>query len=106
MQEGVSLTGAIGSLAFTLYTGRHNGSVLLLGLFVIWVGSPFAALIVVKALRSLALALVVTTASLAIYGTIALGPPRAQPAFFFLMTPAASWFLIGAAAFLNRRPRA
>jgi hypothetical protein len=71
---------AIRSLPFTLYTGRHNGSVVLIGLFVIRVVSPFAALIFVKAPRSLAMAAVLTIASLMIYGVIAPGPPRAQPA--------------------------
>jgi len=40
------LAGAVGSLGFTLYTGRNNKSVLLIVLFFIWVPSPFIGLLV------------------------------------------------------------
>jgi len=42
----VVLAGAVGSLGLTLYTGRHNKSVLLIVLFFIWVLSPFIGLLV------------------------------------------------------------
>ena len=38
--------------------------------------------------------LVLALGSLAIYGYVALGPPRAKPAFFFLVIPPASLILI------------
>jgi hypothetical protein len=38
--------------------------------------------------------LVVALLSLAIYGTVALGPPRAQTAFVFIVVPPASWLLM------------
>ncbi len=86
--------GVLGSLGFTLYTGRHNPSILLIGLFLIWVASPFVVMIARSRRHSLAIIVTLSIASLAIYGTVALGPPRAQPAFFFLMTPAATWLLL------------
>src|SRR3954454_982515 len=97
--------GAIGSVALMAYTGRQNPSRLLLALFAGWVVSPFVALAAAcirakassaqgrAALYSLMVAL--TVCSLALYGVIALGPPRQKPAFFFLMVPALSWLLIG-----------
>ena len=42
----VVLAGAFGSLGFVLYTGRKNESVFLNVLFVTWVLSPFAALLI------------------------------------------------------------
>ncbi len=51
--------------------------------------------------------LVVTLVSLAIYGCVALVPPRAKPASLFLIVPLVSWLFIAAtvpvAAFLSRR---
>jgi hypothetical protein len=38
--------------------------------------------------------LVLTLGSLAIYGDVAFGPPRAKPAFAFLVVPLSSWLLI------------
>jgi hypothetical protein len=37
------LVGAVGSVAFMLYAGRHNPSRLLMTLFTLWVLSPFVA---------------------------------------------------------------
>lgn len=36
---------ALGSLVSTLYAGRHNHSILLVGLFAVWVLAPFLALL-------------------------------------------------------------
>jgi hypothetical protein len=38
---------ALGSLACTLYAGQHNRSMLLVGMFAVWVVAPFAGLFVV-----------------------------------------------------------
>ena len=38
--------------------------------------------------------LALTLGSLAVYGVVALGPPRPKPAFVFLVVPLASWLLI------------
>jgi hypothetical protein len=40
------------------------------------------------------LMLVLTLGSLAIYGEVAFGPPRAKPAAVFLMVPLASWLIM------------
>jgi hypothetical protein len=96
--------GALGSVAFTIYTGRHNSSVLLICLFVLWVLSPFAGLVI--ALRSAdaaragigsavrASALVIILCSLGLYGTVAMSTPGHHTAFAFLAVPGASWLAI------------
>ena len=111
------LAGAVGSYGFMLHVGRHQSSVILIGLFTIWELSPFVALVyahvVSKRWSALTrttlyvMMLVLTLGSLAIYGTVALGPPRPQPAFVFIAVPLASWLLIAIvlsiAAFLAGR---
>jgi ACR3 family arsenite efflux pump ArsB len=111
------VVGAGGSVGMTLHVGRHNTSRLLLALFVIWVLSPSVALafasVVSKRWSAVArttihiVMLVLTLGSLAIYADVAFGPPRAKPAFAFLVVPLASWLLIAiarpVAAFLFRR---
>jgi len=109
--------GAVGSVALTLYVGRHNPSRILLSLFVIWVLSPFVALVCASAVSKrwpvltqatlYSVMLVLTLGSLAIYGYVAFGPARATPAFAFLVVPLVSWLLIAVAlpvsAFLSRK---
>lgn len=113
------LTAAVGSVGLMLYAGRRNNSkiLVLLVLFVFWVLSPFAALVwaylVSKHWRVLTQAtlysimLVLALGSLAIYGEVALGPPRIKTAFVFVVVPAASGLLIAivvpSAALLSRR---
>jgi len=99
-----ALTGAAGSIGFMLRAGQHNKSRLLLVLFTVWVLSPFMALVwasVVSKRWSIltraalySVALVIALGSLAIYGEVALGPPRTQTAFVFVMIPPASWLLM------------
>jgi hypothetical protein len=88
-------------------------------LFVIWVLSPFMALVladmVSKRWSVLARAtlygamLVVTVGSLAIYGDDALRPRKAQAAFVFVVVPPASWLLLAivvpTAALISRKRR-
>jgi hypothetical protein len=109
--------GAIASVGLTLYVGRHNPSRILLSLFVIWVLSPFVALVCASAVSKrwpvptratlYGVMLVLTLGSLAIYGGVAFGPARATPAFAFLVVPLVSWLLIAVAlpvaAFISRR---
>jgi hypothetical protein len=90
-----------------LHAARHNDSQILLVLFALWVLSPFIALalanVVSKRWTVLTRAtlhsvmLVLTIGSLAIYGDVALGPPRAKTAFVFVVVPPASWLLIAIA---------
>jgi hypothetical protein len=109
--------GAMGSVGLTLYAGHRNNSVLLLGLFTIWVLSPFIALALAneisKRLSNVSRAtlhsvmVVIALVSLVIYGAVALGPPRPRTAFVFVVVPPASWLLIAVVvsliALLERR---
>jgi hypothetical protein len=111
------LAGASGSVGLMLRVGHRNNSRILLALFGIWVLSPFIALVwanvvskrwsVLTRAALYSLMLVLTLGSLAAYGEVALGPPRAKPAFIFLVVPLASWLLIAivipVAAFLSGR---
>lgn len=110
------LVGAMGSLGLMLHAGRNNPSVLLILLFVIWVLSPFLALLVANVIskrwsaysRSILywLMLVLTIGSLVSYSGV-LSPPGTKPAFVFLVVPLISWLLmvlvIPIAAFLSRK---
>src|ERR1043165_7414516 len=42
----IALAGAAGSTGLTIFQGRHNPSLLLIGMFTVWVLSPFVALVV------------------------------------------------------------
>ena len=105
--------GAVGSVGLMLYTGRRNSSRLLLVLFALWVLSPFMALVWANLVsmrwtdRTRAtlhgLMLVLTVGTLAIYGAVAFGPPRAQAAFVFVVVPPASWLLIAIVVATARR---
>jgi hypothetical protein len=99
------LVGALGSVGLTLLAGRRKGSpLLLLGLFAIWVLSPFVALawvnmvskrwsVIIQATLYSTM-LVLTLSSLAIYADVALGPLRVKTAFAFVVVPPASWLFI------------
>jgi len=93
--------GAAGSLVFMLRAGQHTPRLLLV-LFVIWVLSPFAALLwanivskrwsVVTRVTLYCVTLVITLSSLAIYSEIILvRPPGSANAFLFVAVPPASW---------------
>jgi hypothetical protein len=111
------LAGAAGSVALMLYAGRRNDSRILLALFAIWVIAPFMALAwaAIASKRWSAptrttlycVMLVVTLGSLAMYGNVAFGPPRAQGAFVFVVVPPVSWLLMAIAvplaALISRR---
>src|ERR1019366_3092384 len=89
----VLVAGAAGSLDMVFRVGHRNPSHLLMGLFVVWVSSPFVALVVANlySKRWSIPSLVVALGSLAVYMDVALGPPRSQPAFVFLVVPLVSW---------------
>ena len=96
--------GAFGAVGLMGFVGRHQRSVLLMVLFTVWVLSPYATLAVAVALSGrwsvpirttlYVLTIVLVLASLAIYATVAFGPPRPQPAFYFIVVPPACWLLI------------
>ena len=87
----------VGSVVFMFMVGRHQRSLLLLGVFTVWVALPFVAMIYAE-IRLVSFGwfwMLISLASLAIYSAIALGPPQSQPAKFFLLVPAGAWVLIG-----------
>jgi membrane-associated HD superfamily phosphohydrolase len=98
------VVGAFGSVGLTFWAGRRNGSIILHGLFTLWVLSPFAALAlantisrrwsVVGRVTLYSVMLAITLVSLAIYGYVALEPARAKTAFVFVVVPPLSWFII------------
>ena len=112
-----ALIGVVGSVGFTLRAGQRNPSRLLIAMFVIWALSPFIAMLFgdfmfrnwpVLARATLhSVVLILSLVSLAIYGQVALGPPRSKPAFVFVVVPPLSWLLmalaVSVAAFIRRR---
>lgn len=98
------IIGGVGSLASTLYAGRHNKSIVLDALFAAWVLSPFAGLLWMnqtsdRAPRDIAAAiwastLVICISSLALYVAVAAISPEHHTAFAFLVVPACSWLTI------------
>ncbi len=112
------LAGAVGSVGLMLHAGHRNPSRLLLVLFALWVLSPFIALVLANMISKrwsvltratlYTVMLVLTVGSLAIYGDVALGPPRTKAAFVFVVVPLASWLLIALvvpiAALISGRP--
>lgn len=113
------VAGIVGSLAFMRRTSP-NMPRLLVVLIGLWVISPFVLLAVGDMLATrwprlnratiYALALVLAVASLMIYRAVAFGPPRAKPAFFFVLIPPVSWLVIATAlataALVSRKRRA
>jgi hypothetical protein len=95
---------------------RQNSRILLL-LFAIWVLSPFLALLSAQVVSKrwsvptrvtlYGLMLVLTLASLAIYGDVAFGHPTLKVGFVFLVVPPASWLVLAIvvpiAAVISRR---
>ncbi len=106
--RGVSLiavlAGGMGSFGLMLHVGHLQKSLILIVLFTVWELSPFVALVCADVIskhwpvptRAMlhGVMLVIALGSLAIYGNVALGPPRPKPAFAFLVVPLASWVLI------------
>ncbi len=111
------VAGAAGSVGLMLWVGHRNPSRLLLALFVIWDVAPFIALAwantaskrwsVLTQATLYSVTLLISVASLAIYGNVAFGPPRPTPAFMFLVVPPASWVMltiaVSIAASMSRR---
>ena len=95
------LAGAAGSVGLMLRAGHPP--LFLRVLFAIWVLSPFALLLLAEMISTrwsvltraalYGVMLVLTPVTLVIYGVVAFGPPRARPAFAFVLVPPASWAL-------------
>ncbi len=98
-----AVAGATASLGLMLYLGRHNQSIILIGLFAIWVLSPFLGLLIgiviskrwseLTRVTLYGLMLFLAVGSLIIYVEVALDPPP-KLAFPFLVVPLGSWLLI------------
>lgn len=102
-----TVLGGAGSILAMLRVGFRDGAtipILLLVMFTGWVLSPFLAMLAADRIstrwaaptRSMLhrLMLFVPLASLAIYGYVALSPPRPKPAATFLLVPLGSWLLL------------
>jgi hypothetical protein len=111
------VAGAGGSVGLMLWVGHRNPSRVLLVLFAIWVLSPFIAVGLADSVSKRwsvltratlhSVMLILTLGSLAIYGDVVLRPPRATPAFVFLVVPLGSWLMmtiaVPIAAFVSGR---
>jgi hypothetical protein len=93
---------ALGSVAFTLYAGQHNRSIVLVVMFALWVGLPFVGIVGVlrrgdrgSRRTTRTTALILSFASLAIYAMFALHPLGHRAAAPFLVVPLASWIVLG-----------
>jgi hypothetical protein len=99
-----AVVGAASSVGLMLHAGRRNPSRLLLVLFAMWVLSPFVVLLWANVISKgwsvatratlYSVMLFLTLGTLAIYGIVALGPPRAKTAFVFVIVPPMSWLLM------------
>ncbi|PYU75291.1 MAG: hypothetical protein DMG49_03360 [Acidobacteria bacterium] len=98
------LEGAGGSVGLMLHAGRRNrfpnpaGTFCYLGALPVHgphIGQRgFETLVGTYRATLYSVMLVLTLGSLAIYGDVVLGPPRAKTAFVFVVVPPASWLLI------------
>lgn len=89
--------GAIGSLAFMARMGRHQSSLLVIILFVVWDAAPFVLLgLTVRLADSwnaqlraavYSVSVAVSIASLGVYVLDTLAPPHPQPAFMYVLVP-------------------
>lgn len=96
------VAGAVGSLGLLFHASQRRPAPLMI-IFVIWVLSPFLALVFLDRIlphRSTitratlyVVMLAVALGSVAIYAHDALRPPKAQAAFVYVMVPPASWLL-------------
>ena len=97
------LVGTIGSLYFMFKAGSNQKSIILIGLFTVWVLSPFVGLFIANKVTSIWrvitrqllywLMLGLTIISLIAYsGLVTI--PDTKPAFIFLVFPFVSWLAI------------
>jgi predicted dienelactone hydrolase len=113
----IALSGSVGSVCQFFRADQRNESLVLWGLFAIWVLSPFLALLIVariskrwsvpKRAALVAFTLGLTAYALAIYGNVASSPADSRVAFPFIVVPLASWLLMATVipigALLSRR---
>jgi hypothetical protein len=107
-----ALVGGVLSVILMIHAGRYNMPPLLIVLIGMWVLLPYDALTMANILSPRwpelvsatlnGLTFVVTLVSLAIYATVAFGPPRPKPAFFFVLLPPLSLVLIAISLLIAR----
>jgi hypothetical protein len=99
----VVMVAAVASLIMVIRAGRHNRSLLLPILFILWVASPFAAVLVANKISrpwtpltriTLYWLMLIISAGCLVSYTGVLSPTGAKPAFVFLITPFLAWLLI------------
>jgi 4-amino-4-deoxy-L-arabinose transferase-like glycosyltransferase len=114
------VAGAAGSLALMFHAGRRNPSIILMGMFTIWVLSPFVGLALAD-LRSTrwpvpgrttlhVVTIVLALGSLVVFGVDSVRPFSPHTAFLYLVVPPATWLIatmaIALAAMTARRRNA
>jgi len=109
---GITTAAALGSWAFTLQAGLHNGSAILNLLFSVWILSPFIVLMIAGVMSKrwptnarislYILMMVISLFTLLFYGGL-LSFSDVRLAAVFLVIPFFSWILmLTALAFLSR----
>jgi hypothetical protein len=97
------LAGSIVSIVLVLKGGQHNPSILLIVLFLVWVLSPFAGLVIASMkkyqrtvqIQTILYWLMIFIATISILGYSGiLRFSGTKPAFIFLVIPIISWILI------------
>jgi hypothetical protein len=107
-----AILGGVLSVALMIHTGRYSMPPLLIVLIGMWVLLPYDALTLGNILSPrwpepmrgtiYRLTFLISLVSVAIYASVAFGPPRPKPAFFFVIIPPLSLALIGIALFVAR----
>lgn len=108
----VLLFGVIGSLYFVINAGRNSNAILLQGLFVVWVVSPFVGFLNANLISKqwtllsrkaiYGLTVIITIGSLVFYSG-ASSTPQTKNAFVFLIVPLLSWLLLIIAILTTRK---
>jgi hypothetical protein len=103
---------ALGSLACTLIAGHHNRSILLVGMFAVWVVAPSVGVLGVLRVAERGstqaativqtMAIILSCAALGLYAAFALHPLVRNAAAPFLLVPVCSWVAV-AGMFLYAR---
>lgn len=93
MQKRLPLLGALAAAILCIYGGRHQSSLLLLGLFVGLSTSPFLGLMLIG--RSSWLARAAAISCLIIYALVDFDILNLKLGFAYLMFPFISWIAIG-----------
>lgn len=101
----VLLAGLAMSEACTIRMGRHNPSLLLNNLFVVWVALPYLGIWRLSCRRRSAgdwALLALVGLSVAAYATAVFAHPALKPAFPFLATPLAMWLVLAILGWFGR----